>query len=174
MAITYVNLVGAHEHFDKTLAKAYEDNWSIANVGEDEKPKFKNATDQNVDYSWPRTLGNRELHFNQDDQDMEVKAEIANGNTFKGMKTIVFIDIFCRNANQLKNYIKEFNRITWDVLKPDSVTRINKTDATASAIDHFESYNIQFRKERSVKAENTNKQAHATGQIVVKWYQVRS
>lgn len=176
MTVTYVNLVGNSETFDKTLSKAYENAWSITNVGEDEKPRFRNATDKNVDFSWPRTAGNREIHFNTDDSDVEIPEELANGNTWKGMKTIVFVDIFCRDSNQLKKYIKEFNRITWDVLRPDSVNRIKKDNEPTenSHIDHFENYNIRFIKERIQKSEDNSKQAHASGEIIIKWYQVRT
>ena len=174
MTVTTVNEQGAFEAFDKTLAKAYENAWDFTNVGQDFKPKFKSASDQDVEYSWARTSGDYEIHFNQDMNDIPIATEEANGNNWQGMKTLVYVDIFTRKSNIMKLYVKEFNRITWDVLKPNGSTRIKKSNGTDnSAIDHFGKYHIQFIKERVLEPEHLPS-PHTSGTIEVIWYKLRS
>lgn len=167
-------MVGTLENFDKTLAFRYNANWVPANVGQTTNPKFGNATDKNGDYSMPRNLGNYEIHFNQDENDIPLPDEQFNGNNYNALKTIVYVDIYARNMNMGKLYINEFNRITWDVLRPDSNRRILKSDGTNSHIARFGSYNIAFRKERTLKPEETEKQTKLSGQIDVIWYKSRA
>lgn len=174
MVLTFWNLVGTLENFDKTLAFRFNAAWVPANVGQTTNPTFGNATDKGGDYSWPRNLGNYEIHFNQDDNDFPLNDEQFNGNNYQALKTTVYVDIFTRNLNTMKLYINEFNRIVWDVLRPDSNRRILKSDGSNSHIARFESYNINFRKERTLQPEQIEKQSHSSGEIGVIWYKSRS
>jgi len=172
MVVTYVNLVGAWEHFDKTLASRLTANWNPANTG-GITPKVYSASGLNVSHSWARTFGTNEIHLNEDETSLQLPLEEANGNTRIGMKTLVYIDVFSNDANKLKLFMLEINRIIWE-LNPNSSNRIKKSNGTEnSPISHFDRYTVYFRKEREIDP-SMKIYAHASGTLGVIWYKVRT
>jgi hypothetical protein len=173
MTVTYVNESGTgFEPFDETIRAKFAANWTSANTG-GLTPSFKSAFGTNVSHSWVRTFGANEIHFNEDESTIELPTEEANGNTWIGQKTLVYIDIFASSANNLKLFIREANRIIWE-LNPNGANRITKSNASDnSAIDHFDRYTVMFRKERQLMP-NMKIQAHASGTLGIIWYKIRS
>jgi hypothetical protein len=172
MTVTYINDAGNWEHFDKTISARLSASWTSGNTNS-ETPTFHSASGTNVSQSWPRSFGTNEIHCNEDDTQFPISSETANGNTWQGMKSLVYIDIFARDANLLKLFIREVNRIIWE-LNPNSGNRVKKSNGTDnSPIDHFESYTIQFIKERQL-APNMRVSAHGSGTLKIIWYKLRS
>ena len=173
MTVNYIYETGALESFEQTLSFRIADAWVFANTTESFKPEFHHASEENVEYSWPRDKRNYEIHFNQDSMEFPMPLEEANGNAFQGLRTIVRVDIFTRDTTSLKSFIREFNRIIWDVLKPDGANRILKENGSISGIARFGKYHIQFRKEQVLEPEHLPA-PHATGEIEVIWYKSRT
>jgi hypothetical protein len=167
MTLTYLHDAGTWEGFDKTIAARLSASWNSANTNT-ETPKFYSASGNNVSHSWTRGFGTNEVHLNEDIGQQTVLDE--NSNTMKGFRTVVFIDIFARDASLLKLFIREVNRVLWDVLSPDSGNRLKKSNGTDnSPIDHFEGETIEFRKNR-LTFSNMKLQPHANGELKVVWY----
>lgn len=170
MTVTYVNLAGTYEHPDLTIKYHLDTNWNAANTNSEE-PTYYSAAGTNVSHSWPRTFGTNEIHCNT--EEMESLIEEANGNTYAGVKYLVYIDIFARDANLLKLFIKEVQRIIWEI-SPNSGTRLLKSNGTQnSSISRFGSSHISFKKERSMEP-NIKLQPHASGVLEVIMHKVKT
>lgn len=171
MTVTTLHESGSYEGFDKTIAYNLEQNWSAANTNS-ETPLFYSASGTGVTHSWPSTGASYEIHCNLDH--LEIPDGEANGDTWHRMKSIVYIDVFTRDADLLKLTEREINRIIWDVLKPNASTRILKSNGSSnSAINSFEKTTIQWRKERWMKPQQEN-YSHSSGELVIIWYQTRA
>ena len=172
MTITYINLVGSYEHFDLTVKYHLEGNWVSGNTNS-ETPVFYSATGTNVSHSWPRTFGTNEIHCNEDIMQIPIPEETINGNTYQGMKSIVYIDVFARDANLLKLFCLEINRIVWE-LSPNSATRLKKSNGTQnSPISRFDRNTLQFKKERLMEP-NMKLQPHASTEIGIIWHKLKT
>lgn len=172
MTIAYINLVGTYEHPDLTIKYHLSTNWTSANTNS-ETPIFYSATGTNVSYSWPKTFGTNEIHCNVDELEILLPDEEANGNTYAGVKYLVYIDVFARDANLLKLFTKEVQRIIWE-LSPNSGTRLKKSNGTQdSSISRFGSPHIMFRKDRKMEP-NIQLQPHASGVLEVIMHKLKT
>ena len=171
MTITTLHESGSAEGFDLTLKYNINANWSSSNTGS-QTPTMYSASGTNVAYSWPKTFGTNEIHFNLDD--LEIPNGEANGDTWHRMKSIVYIDIFARDSTLGKLFCREVNRIIWDVLKPNASTRIVKSDGSSnSAINSFDKTTIMWKKEKFLHPQQSL-YVHYSGQVEIIWYQTRS
>ncbi len=173
MALTYLHDTGSWEHFDKTLEYNIETNWTAGNTNS-KTPVFKSATGTNVSHSWESNYGVNSIHFNEDEMALPLPDQHANGDSMQGFKTLVYVDIFASDANNLKLFTREVNRILWDTLAPNSSSRITKSDGSSvSPIDHFDRNWIVFQKVRTFQPQMKLK-PHAAGVIGCIWYGFKS
>lgn len=171
MTITTLHETGTYEGFDKTITYNLQQNWSSVNTSST-TPNFNSASGTNVSHSWPKTFGTNEIHCNLDE--LEIPFGEANSDTWHRMKSIVYIDVFSRDAALGKLFCREINRIIWDVLKPNSANRVVKSDGTSvSAINSFDKTTILWKKERFLHPQ-TSLYAHYSGTLEIIWYQTKS
>lgn len=164
--------MGAWEHPDLTIKYQLSTNWTSANTNS-ETPIFYSATGTNVSHSWPKTFGTNEIHCNTDDLEILIPNEEANGNTYAGVKYAVYIDVFARDANLLKLFVREVQRIIWE-LSPNTATRLKKSDGVNnSPISRFESPHIMFKKERKMEP-NIQLQPHASGMLNIVMHKLKT
>lgn len=170
MTITDTALSGTYEHLDKVIAYNLELRWNNANTNS-EPPVFYSATGSNVTQSWPLTDYTNEVHCNEADP-MPDPNETDNGDRRHKLKTIVYVDVFARDANLLKLYIREVDRIIWEYAPNDS-TRINKSDTAASNIIRYENSSLEWHTE-FIKESNTQRGAHASGKLICIHYRIKT
>ena len=172
MTITEIGLVGAYEHFDETVRGLVQTNWTAANTNS-ETPTFDSATGNNVETSWPNVTGEGlfQVHFNEDDAFLD-PAVINNGDTFHGMVTTIYIDLFARDANLLKLGQREINRILWEIAP--RATPLDKTDATASPIHGFEMSEMDWSKVKVNTADFSDDMVHAATKLNCQWYKLKT
>ena len=173
MAITEINLVGGWENFDLTIANLLETNWTKANTLNLE-PSVNSATGHNVQTSWPGITGygTFQIHCNVDDDIMDPNRS-ALGDNFHTVLTTVRIDVFARDDTLLKLAQREINRILWEN-RPNSGTRINKSDGSASPIAQFENSEVDFIKEQLISPDLTSDMTHSAATLQCLWHKSKS
>ena len=171
--ITYLHLVGTYEHLDKTISNQLSTNWTSANTG-GKTPVFKSATGTNVTHSWPYAtgMGDAQVHCNEDENHIFEANNSANGDMFDSFIAIVYIDVFAPDANFLKLFMKEITDIVWKI-NPNSATRVNKVDGTASHANTFVPPHVQWKVIRSPDP-NVQLMPHASGQLKVRYYKSKA
>lgn len=172
MTVTYVSLVGAFEEIDEVIRYNLENDWNSANTNS-KTPDFSSATSTNQTYAWvgKSSFGTKAVVVNTD-QAYPILEERAIGDTLQGMEQLVFIDVFAHDKRHLGFYMREIDRIIWEA-NPNSITRINKSDGSASHIHRFEPPTIDWVIER--KADSATKfTPHASGTLTVRWYKRKS
>lgn len=172
MAIAYLHLVGSWEDLDETIRYQIQTNWNPANTNSI-TPTFKSATGTNVDHSWPRatSFGTNQIHFNEEEIG-DIPSEQANGDFWQGMLSLVYIDVFAADANKLKSFVREINRIIWTI-NPNSSVRVKKSNATEdSVIDRFDPPTVKFIKERNLNPP-IKIMPHTSGTLRIIWYKTK-
>ncbi len=172
MTITYVSLVGTFEEIDEVIRYNLENNWSSANTNS-KTPDFSSATSINQTYAW---IGKSSYKINavvvNTDTAYPILEERAIGDTLQGMEQLIFIDVWAKDKIGLGLNMREIDRILWEA-NPNSGTRINKSDTTASHIHRFEPPTITWDIER-IANPTTKTVPHASGTLAVRWYKRKS
>ena len=175
MTITYLHNAGSWEGLDLTLKSRFDASsgsggWDSANTN-GQKPIMKCGTESPLGHSWPKVVGNNEIHFNE--ETLVTPMLEANGDTWQETKHLVYIDIFASSMSLLKLFILEANRIIWE-LRPNSAIRIKKSNGTDnSPIDHFDRNSLEWVQERPL-VQNVKVQEHASGVLGCILYKSRT
>ena len=172
MVVTFPNLSGTRENFDKVIRALLEDNWNAANTSTI-TPQFQSDTEEPDKLARPDETDTDTVFVNL------VAREIAddiedepNSDTIHAFETIINISIMSQSLPLLGLFEDEVNRILWE-FNPNAGTRLNKSDATASEADRFDRSEITF--ERLEPADDTfDVNPESEGQLGILWRKNRA
>ena len=167
MTVTFRNLSGVREPLDKTIRAIFFNNWTKNNT-KGITPKFESDTEEkdfvaredgtgpnNVLVSWiSRTR--------TDDPEQE-----ALGDSIHLWQELVVVEIHAESLALLLLFEDEINRIIWEN-RPNSATRLNKANGSASHIEYFGNSEMTF--ERIEPDDEDDVIPKSTGDLVGFYY----
>jgi hypothetical protein len=173
--MTIDNLSGSWENFDDTLRNWYYDNWNSSNT-RGITPRFISPSGQNDDQTGSSFSKYAVAWFDNEQEDQivfnvrstTVDTDVSTGNVMAYFSD-VFIDVQAVDSELGHLFANELNRITFQN-KPDSGTRINKTDGSASAISLFEENGIDFNNVVMPETEKVFSGIRLAGVLTVRWF----
>lgn len=146
MTVSFTNLVGTRENLDKTIRDLLQDNWTAANISGTITPQFESDTESpdqlarsdNSSINAVRIGFAGRERYKPDDLDF-------NGDDKHSWFTRLLIEVQGESLTVMTQMEDEVNRILW-TYAPNSSTRLNKSDATASEAAFFEDTEILFQR----------------------------
>ncbi|MFB5646211.1 MAG: hypothetical protein ACE5R3_06420 [Nitrosopumilaceae archaeon] len=145
MPVSYVNLSGTRELPDVTMRALVEDNWTAANITGTITPVFQSATEE-PDFLAEDDLSDDNLitfTWVGDERVDDPDNNEPNGDSIHHFRHIVRVDIWAEDMVRLRDFMDEVNNIIWSN-SPNSATRLNKSDASASETDYFTNAGVDF------------------------------
>ncbi len=173
------NLSGTFENFDDTLRKWFYDNWTNSNTNSI-TPRFESPSGRNNEQvgssfyksgvAWFDNEQNDEIMFNV--RDTVVDPDFTSSTSVVAYITDVYIDIQAKDADLAWKFANEIDRIIINNF-PNSATRINKTDGSASAIATFDLPAIEWINGTQPETEAQFSGIRLSGVIGCRWFRTQ-
>lgn len=145
MAITFTNLSGPRENLDKTIRYLLEDNWSSSNTG-GITPYFASDTEEPDQLARQDNTAINEIRINWARRErLDPDTFDVNGDDKHAWKQVLFIEVQGEDLNAMTLLEDEVQRILWEN-RPNSGTRLNKSNGAASEVAWFEEDEIEFER----------------------------
>jgi len=145
MAISFTNLSGTRENLDKTIRDLLQDNWTASNISGTITPQFESDTespDQLARFDNSSVNAVRISLFARERADEEGD---YNGDDKHLWRFRLLVDCQGESLTVMTQMEDEINRILW-TYAPNSGTRLNKSDGSASEAAYFDKTEIQFNR----------------------------
>lgn len=173
--MTLDNLSGSWENFDDTLRNWFYDNWNSSNT-RSITPRFISPSGQNDDQTGSSFTKYAVAWFDNEQEDQivfnvrntSIDRETSTGNVMAWFSD-VYIDIQAVDSELAYLFANELNRISF-LFKPDSGTRINKTDGSSSAISLFDDNGIEFTNATTPASEQIFSGIRLSGILTVRYF----
>ncbi len=170
---------GTFELFSDTIRAWVSRNWTASNTA-NKTPTFISpggkasstaSTSRVKNHVWPSNATNDEVYFNEGDT--LLTDDIDLGRKIYMKTTIVYVDIFSRDARRQRLYEIEINRIIANNF-PDASTRINKSNnSNVSAISTFQDEEIEFIHPESIEGKEFARTVQSSGELLCNWQVTR-
>ena len=144
MTVTWSHLSGTFEATDKVIAYRLETDWNNSNTSSID-PVFENGQDEPDYYAQFDRSGPNKILINTLEGDFTDNTNEVNSDTVHSVREEIIITIVAESKTVRGLFESEVNRILWEA-SPNSSTRIVKSDAADSHIDHFEKSEVSFRR----------------------------
>jgi len=173
------NLSGTFENFDDTLRKWFHGNWTASNTSSI-TPQFHSPSGIDSEQvgssfyksgvAWFDNEQEDEIVFNV--RNTVIDPEFTSSTSVVAYVTDVYIDIQARDSDLAWKFANEIDNIILSNF-PDSSTRINKTDGTASAIATFDQPAIEWTNGSQPANDSQFSGIRLSGIIGCKWFRTQ-
>jgi hypothetical protein len=143
MAISFTNLIGSRENLDKTIRYQLQTGWVSANVS-GVTPKFYSDTEESDNMATVDEAALNSVRVNLFSRERTADTDV-NGDDKHTWKFRLLIEIQGESLSILTQMEDEVNRILW-TLSPNTNTRLNKSDGSASEVAWFEESELTFNR----------------------------
>lgn len=173
MTVTFTNLSGTRENLDKTIRDLLQDNWTAGNTSSI-TPQFESDTEEpdgvaRLDFTKSDvvriSLIAREYVGSDEDGDW-------NGDDKHLWKCTLAVEVQGQSLSILTLFEDEINRILWEN-RPNSATRLNKSDAAASEAGYFDKSEISFERIYPSPGE-TDYTPSSVAELVIYYYKIKT
>lgn len=166
MAVTFRNLSGTRENLDKTIRNLLKSNWTSSNTLS-RTPDFESDTEEPDYLARQDDTGPNKCYIawvarnRTPDPEQE-----ALGDSIHLWGETINIELHAESLELLSLFEDEVNRILWEN-RPDSSTRLAKSDGNNSHIEYFDNSEITF--ERIEPDDENDVVPKSTGDLIG-WY----
>lgn len=170
---------GTFELFADTIRAWIARNWTASNTA-NRTPKFISpggkgtataSTTKVLNHVWPSNATMDEIYFNEGDTLLTDDVDL--GRKIYVKSTIVFIDIFSRDARRQRLYENEINRIVANNF-PSADVRINKSNnSNVSGVSTFADEEIEWIHPESIEGKEFKRTVQSSGELICNWQVTR-
>ena len=171
LTVTFTNLSGSRENLDKTIRALLEDNWTASNITGTITPAFESDTEEPDQLARPDNSYVNAIRISIFSRERAEEDGDYNGDDKHLWKFRLLVECQAEDLTVLLDFEDEINRILWEN-RPNSATRLNKSNGSASEAAFFEKSEIQFnRLEPQAEDDQT---PTSQGELLIYYWRIKT